>query len=92
MRNKAQPEGSVAEAYIAKECLTFCSMYLRGIETRFNRDERNNDIVTDDSLSIFSQKCRHFGATKYVELLEEEFNVTQWFVFHNCEEVEPYFE
>jgi hypothetical protein len=25
VRNKAQPEGSIAEAYIAEECLTFCS-------------------------------------------------------------------
>ncbi|KAK6137042.1 hypothetical protein DH2020_029215 [Rehmannia glutinosa] len=92
VRNKAHPEGSVAEAYIAKECLTFCSMYLRGIETRFNREERNNDIEIDDSLVIFSQRCRPFGATKFVELSEEEFNMPQWFVFQNCEEVEPYFE
>lgn len=92
MRNRAHPEGSIAEAYIAKECLSFCSMYLRGIETRFNRDERNNDIAIDDSLSIFSQKVRHFGAIKFVELSKEEFSVMQWFVFQNCEEVEPYFE
>ena len=92
MRNRAHPEGSIAEAYIAKECLSFCSMYLRGIETRFNRDERNNDIAIDDSLSIFSQKVRHFGATKFVELSKEEFSVMQWFVFQNYEEVEPYFE
>ncbi|XP_073098878.1 uncharacterized protein [Elaeis guineensis] len=39
VRNKACPEGSIAEAYVVKECLTFCSMYLRGIETHFNMDE-----------------------------------------------------
>ncbi|CAA0829649.1 Unknown protein, partial [Striga hermonthica] len=90
--NKAHPEGSIAEAYIAKESLTFCSMYLKGIETRFNRDDRNCDITTDDSLSIFSEKCRHFGATKLVELSEEEYNTLQWFVFQNCEEVQPFLE
>ncbi|GER39830.1 dual-specificity RNA methyltransferase RlmN [Striga asiatica] len=58
VHNKAHPEGSVAKAYIAKECLTFCSMYL----------------------------------PSFVELSEEEFNMTQWFVFQNCEEVEPYLE
>ena len=25
MRNRARPEGSIAESYIADECLTFCS-------------------------------------------------------------------
>ena len=92
VRNKAHPEGSIVEAYIAKECLSFCSMYLHNIETKFNRDERNYDIQNDGGLSIFSQKCRPFGATTYVELSNEEFNTIQWFVLKNCEEVEPYFE
>ncbi|XP_059650484.1 uncharacterized protein LOC132296291 [Cornus florida] len=30
VRNKARPEGSIAEAYIDNECVTFCSMYLQG--------------------------------------------------------------
>jgi len=38
--NKARPEGSIAECYLVDECLTFCSMYLRDIETRWNRKER----------------------------------------------------
>ncbi|CAH9079402.1 unnamed protein product [Cuscuta epithymum] len=92
VRNKAHPEGSIAEAYIAKESLTFCSMYLRGVETRFNRDDRNNDISSDDALSIFSQNCRPFGAATYAELSKDELTATQWFVFQNCEEVKPYFE
>ncbi|KAL3618470.1 hypothetical protein CASFOL_037552 [Castilleja foliolosa] len=90
VRNKARPEGSVAEAYIAKECLTFCSMYLKGIETRFNRDDRNNDIELDDSLPIFSQKCRPVGSTTYMNLSVEELKALTWFVFQNCEEVEPF--
>ncbi|KAL6561780.1 hypothetical protein OROMI_017381 [Orobanche minor] len=92
VRDKAHFEGSVAEAYIARECLMFCSMYLQGIETRFNRDERNSDIGTDDSLWIFSQKCRHLGAAEYVQLSEDEFKDMQWFVFQNCEEIEPFLE
>ena len=43
MRNKAQPKGSITEAYSVNEALTFCSMYLSGIEIRFNRGERNED-------------------------------------------------
>ncbi|KAK9944688.1 hypothetical protein M0R45_010246 [Rubus argutus] len=30
VRNKAHPEGSIAEGYIIDECLSFCSMYLAG--------------------------------------------------------------
>ncbi|GLT87936.1 hypothetical protein SLE2022_059860 [Rubroshorea leprosula] len=41
--NKAHPEGSIVEAYLSNECLTFCSRYLEGVETRFNRPLRNDD-------------------------------------------------
>ncbi|XP_012837860.1 PREDICTED: uncharacterized protein LOC105958391 [Erythranthe guttata] len=41
VRNRARPEGSIAEAYVVKECLSFCSLYLHGIETKYNREERN---------------------------------------------------
>ncbi|GJY97245.1 hypothetical protein Tco_0514155 [Tanacetum coccineum] len=42
VRNKAKPEGSIAEGYVAEEALTFCSRYLKDdVETRFNRLGRN---------------------------------------------------
>jgi hypothetical protein len=44
VRNKSRPEGSIAEGYLAEECLTFCSRYLHsGVETRFTRMTRNSD-------------------------------------------------
>ena len=43
VRNKAKPEGSIAEGYVADEALTFCSMYLEGMQTKFNRADRNDD-------------------------------------------------
>ncbi|KAK3206791.1 hypothetical protein Dsin_020837 [Dipteronia sinensis] len=43
VKNKARPEGSIAEAYIVNESLTFCSIYLDSIETKFNRIQRNDD-------------------------------------------------
>lgn len=45
VRNKAQPEGSIAEGYIKEECLNFCSRYFEGVETPFNRPLRNDDNV-----------------------------------------------
>lgn len=92
VRNKARPEGSIAEAYVVKECLTFCSMYLRGIETHFNMDERNNDKADDDDITVFSQQVRTFGATQFISLPKEEQDMAHWYVLTNCEEMEPYFE
>lgn len=91
VRNKARPEGSIAEAYIVNECLSFCSMYLEGIETKFNRAERNYDgEAEDDGFDVFSQKVRPFGAFTYDFLSEKEREMTHWYVLTNCEKVEPY--
>jgi hypothetical protein len=39
--NRSRPEGSIAEVYVADECLTFCSKYMDDVDTRFNREPRN---------------------------------------------------
>ncbi|OMO91599.1 Transposon, En/Spm-like protein [Corchorus capsularis] len=49
--NKWFPEGSIAEGYLAKECMTFYSRYLEDIETRFNRPSRNPGCPENDSCS-----------------------------------------
>jgi hypothetical protein len=57
VRNRSQPEGSIVECYIADECLTFCSMYLRDIETRWNREKRSVDGCQEEEgkvLDVFS--------------------------------------
>ncbi|KAL6551327.1 hypothetical protein OROMI_021815 [Orobanche minor] len=41
---------------------------------------------------IVSKKFRHLGAAKYVQLSENEFKDMQWFVFQDCEEIEPFLE
>ncbi|KAM0822907.1 hypothetical protein ACQ4PT_071215 [Festuca glaucescens] len=43
VRNKAHPKGSIAEAYLADECMTFCSRYIVGFETKHNLPSRNED-------------------------------------------------
>ena len=54
-RNQARPKGSIAESYVVDEALTFCSIYLEGIETKFNRPDRNSDNTTStqSQLSVF---------------------------------------
>ncbi|GKE39243.1 hypothetical protein Tco_1462648 [Tanacetum coccineum] len=43
VRNKAKPEGSIAEGYVVEEALTFSSHYFRDVTTKFNRPDRNVD-------------------------------------------------
>nr|GEZ44081.1 hypothetical protein [Tanacetum cinerariifolium] len=43
VRNKAKPEGSIAEGYVAQEALTFSSHYFQDVTTKFNRSDRNVD-------------------------------------------------
>ncbi|TYK16523.1 hypothetical protein E5676_scaffold21G003360 [Cucumis melo var. makuwa] len=57
VRNKARPEGSIAEAFVMNESSTFSSCYLSGIETRFTRDEQNDDTIIEDGVL----ELREFG-------------------------------
>ncbi|XP_068475194.1 uncharacterized protein [Phaseolus vulgaris] len=58
VRNKAQPEGSIAESYMAEESLTFCSRYLNEIEIVFNRIRRVND-EPDTIYHLVQALCFH---------------------------------
>ena len=54
--NRAQPEDSIAEAYILKECINNWSLYIDRIETMHNRRERNEDLSeSSEGLIVFSQ-------------------------------------
>jgi hypothetical protein len=43
VRNKASPEGCIAEGYIPTELVAFCSAYLSSAPTVHNRRQRNAD-------------------------------------------------
>lgn len=68
MRNKAQPEGSIAEGYILEETVTFCSRYLEGVETVFNRQRRNDDDDANLSSYLFNSCGRPIGEVKAIDL------------------------
>ena len=93
VRNKARPEGSIAEAYIDSECLTFCSMYLEGVETKFNREERNydgNQGQQSERLSVFGQNFRPLGSINRRELNLKELTKARLYVLNNCNEIDQY--
>ncbi|GJT04862.1 reverse transcriptase domain-containing protein [Tanacetum coccineum] len=43
VQNKAKPEGSIVEGYVAEEALTSSSLYFRDVTTKFKRPDRNVD-------------------------------------------------
>ncbi|XWS48292.1 hypothetical protein CRYUN_Cryun13aG0062700 [Craigia yunnanensis] len=69
VRNKAQLEGSITKAYIVDECLTFCSRYLEGVDTKFNQPPRNDEYYDDcastSSLEVFTKAGRPLGKADY---------------------------
>ncbi|BBG92641.1 hypothetical protein Prudu_000434 [Prunus dulcis] len=67
VRNRAKPEGSIIEAWVQYESLTFCGMYLKDVETVFNRPQRNNDGGMRNENFLFLPK-----AHDHLEILDEE--------------------
>jgi len=53
VRNKAHPEGSIAEGYIIEECMTFCSLFFKDMPTRPERHESAAAPEPPSSLSVF---------------------------------------
>lgn len=82
------------EAYISKECTTFCSMYLDGIETIFNREERNDGGgERTGGLSAFKQTVRPFGQIQRARNVPvDQRDMAHWFILYNSPEVDPYRE
>ncbi|KAK7256468.1 hypothetical protein RIF29_29918 [Crotalaria pallida] len=95
VRNKAQPEGSIAQGYLAEEVLTFCSQYLEGIETRINRPARVNDDTsasTSHPPSLFPPMGEAVGAFSTFELSTMEKIQAHRYVLLNCPAVKPYID
>ncbi|GJR82861.1 hypothetical protein Tco_0153646 [Tanacetum coccineum] len=92
VRNKAKPEGSIAEGYVSEEALTFCSRYLKDdVETRFNRLGRNDDGLPEeepDKFQVFRSVCKPTGRMKETRLTTDVMQAVVWFVLNNSPEVD----
>ena len=96
VKNRAQPEGSIAEGYLAEECLTFCSRYLAGIETRFNRVGRVDDFSSQCDFNqesfIFPSIGRSVGKVLTFTLTQLELTQAHRYVLFNCPIADPFIE
>jgi hypothetical protein len=95
VRNKAHPEGSIAEGYISEECMTFCSWYLHDMDTKFNRPERNVDASQNEAtsgLSVFASVNRNRQNYTFETLSKSELQMAHHYILTNCEEIAPWVE
>ncbi|XP_077247212.1 uncharacterized protein LOC143886926 [Tasmannia lanceolata] len=93
VRNRSSPEGSIAEGYLAEECLTFCSRYLEGVESKLNRPVRNDEdahVEMEEGFSIFSLAGRPLGEVKSCPLDQTTIEQAHRYVLFNCPAVIPF--
>ncbi|XP_019257628.1 PREDICTED: uncharacterized protein LOC109235833 [Nicotiana attenuata] len=88
VRNRACPEGSIAEAYIANECMAFCSRYLedgdsRSYCSRKYGDEIEHEISKEECL--FPTVGESYGGVDVFELDEKTRLQAHRHVLFNCE-------
>ncbi|XP_071740516.1 uncharacterized protein [Rutidosis leptorrhynchoides] len=71
-RNKAKPEGCIAEGYVVDEALTACSMSLEGIQTRFNRPDRYADgPIRSCEFRVFKSLCKFISKGVFKSLARD---------------------
>ncbi|XP_048611568.1 uncharacterized protein LOC125585897 [Brassica napus] len=85
VRNPARPEGCIAEAYLAEECVRFCSEFLKKTTSYEEKRERNTEF---ESSSILEGRPKSAGTD--CVLSEKDMNIVHLAVIHNMAIVEPY--
>ncbi|WMV46228.1 hypothetical protein MTR67_039613 [Solanum verrucosum] len=72
--NRACPEGSIAEAYIANECLAFSSQYLEGGDSKSYCSRRYSDEIeheTSNDGCLFPTIGESYGGVDVYEIDEK---------------------
>ncbi|GKA95179.1 hypothetical protein Tco_0817217 [Tanacetum coccineum] len=91
VRNKAKPEGSIAEGYVAEEALTFSSHYFRDVTTKFNHPNRNVDPPPPTCrFQVFRLVCKPIGLRSFIRFDAQELKKVKWYVLHNNPEIDTY--
>lgn len=94
VRNRARPEANIAEAYLADECVVFCSRYLESDNSFYNNETRHKETTNDEipSLPIFPQVGRPTKGRQVVTLDVKTLNQAHRYILSNCTMLNPYRE
>ncbi|XP_016467837.1 uncharacterized protein LOC107790421 [Nicotiana tabacum] len=88
VRNRACPEGSIAEAYIANECMAFYSRFLEGRDSRSYCSRKWSDEIeheTNKEESLFPTVGESYGGVDVFELDDKTWLQAHQHVLFNCE-------
>ncbi|XP_075075406.1 uncharacterized protein LOC142162713 [Nicotiana tabacum] len=88
VRNRECPKGSIAEAYIANECMAFCSQYLEGGDSRSYYSRKWSDEIeheTNKEESLFPTVGESYGRVDVFELDDKTWLQAHRHVLFNCE-------
>ena len=94
--NIACPEGSIAEGYISKECLTFCSWFFEDVSTKLNWPDRRERCAVSEppsGLSVFSSM--DFGKKRSGQVesaSSDDLRMMRHYILSNCDEAIPWIE
>lgn len=87
VKNRAAPEGSIAENYLADECVRFCGRYMKHSSV-FSSKRKRNDVVDDDTIIEGSTLLKG----RSVKLSDELHKAVHLCVLNNSQEIVPYIE
>ncbi|GKB87929.1 hypothetical protein Tco_0960201 [Tanacetum coccineum] len=91
VRNKAKPEGSIAEGYVAEEALTFSYHYFQDVTTKFNHPDSNVDPPPPTcQFQVFRSVCKLIGLRSVIRFDAQELKKVKWYVLHNIPEIDTY--
>lgn len=87
VKNRARPEGCIAECYLAEERMRFCSAYIKKAADIGVRSNRNDDL--ENELVEEGRPISH-GEEKILE--DHVLQAAHRYVLFNTAEVEPYLQ
>ncbi|XP_027368317.1 uncharacterized protein LOC113874279 [Abrus precatorius] len=91
VKNRAQVEGSICQAYISRETSNFCTYYfephVQSRRTRVGRNDDRGESSNEPSLSIFNQPGRVSGKCEERWILGDESEAAHLHILLNCDEV-----
>nr|XP_011465696.1 PREDICTED: uncharacterized protein LOC101306728 [Fragaria vesca subsp. vesca] len=87
VRNRSNPEGCIAEKYLAEEITRFCSGYIKGAAEICVKTRRNEDFEDETIL-----EGRPLGQGKLKPLSSSMLDIAHRFVWTNTSEIDPWRE
>ncbi|WVZ85684.1 LOW QUALITY PROTEIN: hypothetical protein U9M48_032579 [Paspalum notatum var. saurae] len=89
VKNRAHPEGSIAEGYCMEECMTFCSRFVEG-NTRFTRPARNPEPLDKiKEMFLFDSAGEPIGkATAVTQFDNQLLAQAHRYVLRHCDELD----